>query len=191
MCTSESWEKGGVGGWRQNNLKQGSYRCFKNNVAPSLTRPTALREQFTELCVNRIKGMITAGHSADRRLRNSEDSVLLSLLLLLRLSLSLSSGLWRGGFCSCYWVVLASDELLAFFLRFFLTRYTWKVLFWNVLVNREVYAAVSVLMTSQNRGWAAETRSGSFSPGPSMIWWYREQACHHRQQQEWQLALYS
>lgn len=77
------------------------HHANKNNVAPGLTWPTALTEQFTEPYVYKIIGMITAGHSADRRLRNSEDSVLLSLLLpLLQPLSSLSSGGW--GSCACY-----------------------------------------------------------------------------------------
>lgn len=74
-----------------------------------------------------------------------------------------------GGFGHYYRDALPSDRLLPLFLRFFLTRYTWKVLFWNVLVNRAAYACASDLMASQNRGWVAETRSGSLSPSPSMI----------------------
>lgn len=74
---------------------------------------------------------------------------------------------WSWCFSLCY---SAGLDSLLLFLRFFLSRYTWKVLFWNVLVNSEVYGAASVLTASQKRGWGGGTRSWSFSPGPSMIW---------------------
>lgn len=65
----------------------------KSNAAPCLTWPTVHRAA----CVNKIMGLIPAGLSAGSRQRNSEESLLLSLLLLLRLALSLSSGTWRAG----------------------------------------------------------------------------------------------
>lgn len=162
----------------------------KSNAAPCLIWPTVHRA----VCVNKIMGLISAGLSAGSRQRNSEESLLLSLLLLSSVLLFLCPLAHDGRvflfvFCVCYWVGVVSDEVLTLFLRFFLTRYTWKVLFWNVLVNKEAYAAASVLMASQKRGWAAEMRSGSFSPGPSMIWWHKGQVFHHQQQTEWQLAV--
>lgn len=83
----------------------------------------SLPPQFTQPRVEKIMGMITAGHSTERRQRNGKDSVLFYFLFLLHLS-----PLWplAGGFSrrrdSCYGVALGSDELLALFLRFFLTR---------------------------------------------------------------------
>lgn len=56
-----------------------------------------------------------------------------------------------------------------FFFLAFLSLYTWKVLFLNTRVKRPEYGGASVFMASQNRGWDAGTRSGSFSPEPSII----------------------
>lgn len=56
-----------------------------------------------------------------------------------------------------------------FFFLSFLSLYTWNVLFLNTRVKRVEYGVMSVLMASQKRGWVARMRSGSFSPGPSMI----------------------
>lgn len=56
---------------------------------------------------------------------------------------------WSRCFSLFYWAGLDS---LILFLPFFLSRYTWKVLFWNVLVNSEAYGAASVWTASQKRG---------------------------------------
>ncbi len=56
-----------------------------------------------------------------------------------------------------------------FFFLSFLSLYTLNVLFLNTRVKRVEYGGMSLLMASQKRGWVAGMRSGSFSPGPSMI----------------------